>query len=137
MPKYKTKKVRTAIKRRRTAIKAVPRDKRLLMRWARKGTPKDYEKLHAHVARSLLKMPSWVDMDTVKKLGKAGQMSLNTMIKEHKPERPSDEQAQYFGGKVVHKLTDALSWLIQEAGGTPSSRSAARCRPRSTNSTPA
>ena len=73
MPKYKTKKVRTAIKRRRTAIKAVPRDKRLLMRWARKGTPKDYEKLHAHVARSLLKVPDWVDMDTVKKLGKAGQ----------------------------------------------------------------
>jgi hypothetical protein len=120
MPKYKTKKVRTAIKRRRTAIKAVPRDKRLLMRWARKGTPKDYEKLHAHVARSLLKVPDWVDMDTVKKLGKAGQLGLNTMIKEHKPERPSDEQAQYHGGKVgeaVHKLTDALSWLVQEAGG--------------------
>ena len=120
MPKYKTKKVRTAIKRRRTAIKAVPRDKRMLMRWARRGTPKDYEKLHAHVARSLLKVPDWVDMDTVKKLGKAGQLGLNTMIKEHKPERPSDEQAQYHGGKVgeaVHKLTDALSWLVQEAGG--------------------
>ena len=59
-------------------------------------------------------------MDTVKKLGKAGQMGMNTMIKDHGPERPSDEQAQYHGGKVgyaVHKLTDALSWLVQEAGG--------------------
>ena len=72
MPKYKTRKVRAAIKRRKAALEAVPRDKRLLMRWARKGTPKDYEKLHKHVARSLLKVPEWVDMDTVKKLGKAG-----------------------------------------------------------------
>ena len=45
MPKYKTKKIRTAIKRRNAAVKAVPRDKRMLMRWARKGTAKDYEKL--------------------------------------------------------------------------------------------
>ena len=49
MPKYKTRKIRAAIKRRKAALQTVPRDKRLLMRWARKGTPKDYEKLHKHV----------------------------------------------------------------------------------------
>ena len=45
MPKYKTRKIRAAMKRRNAAVKTVPRDKRMLMRWARKGTAKDYEKL--------------------------------------------------------------------------------------------
>ena len=39
------------------------------------------------------------------------------MIKNQTPERPSDEQPQYFGGKIVHKVTDALSWLISTLGG--------------------
>ena len=117
MPKYKTKKVRAALKRRKSAIKAVPRDKRLLLRWARTGTPKDYEKLNKLANRSLLEVPNWVDMETVKKLGKAGQLGLNQMVKDQKPERPSDEKAHYLGGKMMHKVTDALSWLISVAGG--------------------
>ena len=114
MPKYKTKKVRTAIRRRTASIKAVPRDKRQLLRWVRTGTPKDYEKLNKLASRKLLEVPEWVDMDTVKKLGKVGQIGLNKMVKDQKPERPSDEQAHYLGGKFMHKVTDALSWLISE-----------------------
>ena len=117
MPKYKTKKVRTAIRRRTASIKAVPRDKRQLLRWVRTGTPKDYEKLNKLASRKLLEVPEWVDMDTVKKLGKVGQIGLNKMVKDQKPERPSDEQAHYLGGKFMHKVTDALSWLISEVGG--------------------
>lgn len=117
MPKYKTKRVRAAIKRRKTAIKAVPRDKRQLLRWVRTGTPKDIEKLNQFARRKLLDVPKWVDMDTVKKLGSAGKMGLNKMVKDQKPERPDDEQAHYIGGKAMHKVTDAISWLISEAGG--------------------
>ena len=84
MPRYKTKKVRAALKRRKAAIKVVPRDKRQLLRWARTGTPKDYEKLNKLANRKLLEVPKWVDIDTVKKLGKAGQMGLNKMVKDQK-----------------------------------------------------
>ena len=117
MPKYKTRKVRAAIKRRAAAIKTVPRDKRQLLRWVRKGTPKDYQKLRDLAHRKLLSLPNWVDKDTIKQLGKAGQLGLNKMVQDQKPERPSDEAPKYLGGKLMHKVTDALSWLVQEAGG--------------------
>ena len=68
MPKYKTRKIRAAIKRRNAAVKAVPRDKRMLMRWARKGTAKDYEKLRAFADKHISDAPRWVDPDTLEKL---------------------------------------------------------------------
>ena len=46
MPKYKTRKRAKAQKRRRRMVAAVPRDKRILMRWAAEGTEKDYTKLN-------------------------------------------------------------------------------------------
>ena len=112
MPKYKTRKIRAAIKRRNAAVKAVPRDKRMLMRWARKGTAKDYEKLRAFADKHISDAPRWVDPDTLEKLSKTGHRGLQELIKNQKPERPSDEQPSYVGGKIVHKVTDALSWLI-------------------------
>ena len=60
MPKYKTRKIRAAIKRRNTSVKAVPRDKRLLMRWARKGTAKDYQNLREFAGNHLKDAPNWV-----------------------------------------------------------------------------
>ena len=58
MPKYKTRKIRAAIKRRNAAVKVVPRDKRMLMRWARKGTAKDYEKLRAFAGKHISTHPT-------------------------------------------------------------------------------
>ena len=109
MPKYKTKKIRTAIKRRNAAVKAVPRDKRMLMRWARKGTAKDYEKLRELAGSSMKVAPRWVDPTTLEKLSKTGHRGLQELITNQKPERPDDEQPSYIGGKLVHKVTDALS----------------------------
>ena len=42
MPKYKTKKSRTAQRRRKATMQTVPRDKRILYRWARRGSINDY-----------------------------------------------------------------------------------------------
>ena len=112
MPKYKTRKIRAAMKRRNAAVKTVPRDKRMLMRWARKGTAKDYDKLRKLAGSKLLDAPRWVDPDTLEKLSKTDHRGLIELIKNQKPERPSDEQPSYVGGKIVHKVTDALSWLI-------------------------
>ena len=112
MPKYKTRKIRAAIKRRNAAVKVVPRDKRMLMRSARKGTAKDYDKLRELAGAKVQDAPNWVDPGTLEKLSKTGHRGLQELIKNQTPERPSDEQPQYFGGKLVHKVTDALSWLI-------------------------
>ena len=117
MPKYKTRKIRAAIKRRNAAVKVVPRDKRMLMRWARKGTAKDYDKLRELAGSKVQDAPNWVDAPTLEKLSKTGHRGLQELIKNQTPERPSDEQPQYFGGKIVHKVTDALSWLISTLGG--------------------
>jgi hypothetical protein len=65
MPKYKTRKIRAAMKRRNAAVKAVPRDKRMLMRWARKGTAKDYEKLRELAGSKIQEAPRWVDPTTL------------------------------------------------------------------------
>ena len=70
MPKYKTRKIRAAMKRRNAAVKAVPRDKRMLMRWARKGTAKDYEKLRELAGSKIQEAPRWVDPATLEKLSK-------------------------------------------------------------------
>ena len=112
MPKYKTRKIRAAMKRRNAAVKTVPRDKRMLMRWARKGTAKDYEKLRELAGSKIQEAPRWVDPTTLEKLSKTDHRGLQELIKNQKPERPSDEQPSYVGGGVVHKVTDALSWII-------------------------
>ena len=112
MPKYKTRKIRAAMKRRNAAVKTVPRDKRMLMRWARKGTAKDYEKLRELAGSKIQEAPRWVDPTTLEKLSKTDHRGLQELIKNQKPERPSDEQPSYVGGGVVHKVTDALSWMI-------------------------
>ena len=57
MPKYKTRKIRAAMKRRNAAVQTVPRDKRMLMRWARKGTAKDYEKLRELAGSKIQEAP--------------------------------------------------------------------------------
>ena len=54
MPKYKTKKARTAQRRRKATMQTVPRDKRILYRWARRGSINDYEKLNKLANRKLL-----------------------------------------------------------------------------------
>ena len=64
MPKYKTKKARTAQRRRKATMQTVPRDKRILYRWARRGSINDYEKLNKLANRKLLEAPSWVDVNT-------------------------------------------------------------------------
>ena len=117
MPKYKTKKVRTAQRRRKAALRTVPRDKRILYRWARRGSDKDYRHLNKIAHRHLLEAPEWVDIQTLKDLGKIGQQGMAELIKKQEPERPADEQAHYWGGKYVHKLTDALSWLFTQGQG--------------------
>jgi hypothetical protein len=117
MPKYKTKKVRTAQRRRKAALRTVPRDKRILYRWARKGSDKDYLHLNKIANRHLLEAPEWVDVQTLKDLGKIGQQGMSQLIQKQEPERPADEQAHYWGGKYVHKLTDALSWLFTQGQG--------------------
>ena len=33
------------------------------------------------------------------------------------PQRPADDQPDYWGGKYVHKVTDALSWLFSQMQG--------------------
>lgn len=117
MPKYKTKKTRTAQRRRKNAVRAVPRDKRVLMRWARRGSEKDYERLNALANRHLLDAPSWVDVDTLKDIGKVGQVGMSKMLHKQEPQRPADDQPDYWGGKYVHKVTDALSWLFSQMQG--------------------
>ena len=117
MPKYKTKKARTKERRRKATLQTVPRDKRILYRWARRGTDKDYAKLNSLANRKLLDAPSWVDVSTVKDLGKVGQQGMSQLIHKQQPERPADDQPDYWGGKYVHKLTDALSWLFTQAQG--------------------
>ena len=117
MPKYKTKKTRTAQRRRKNAVRAVPRDKRVLMRWARRGSEKDYERLNALANRHLLDAPSWVDVDTLKDIGKVGQVGMSQMLHKQEPQRPADDQPDYWGGKYVHKVTDALSWLFSQMQG--------------------
>ena len=59
MPKYKTRKRAKAQKRRRRMVAAVPRDKRILMRWALEGTDKDYKKLNELARRRMLDAPEW------------------------------------------------------------------------------
>ena len=117
MPKYKTKKARTAQRRRKATMQTVPRDKRILYRWARRGSDKDYEKLNSLANRKLLDAHSWVDVNTVKDLGKVGQQGMSQLIHKQQPERPSDDQPDYWGGKYVHKVTDALSWLFSQMQG--------------------
>jgi len=117
MPKYKTKKARTAQRRRKNAVRAVPRDKRVLMRWARRGTEKDYSRLNALANRHLLEAPDWVDVETLKDIGKVGKVGLSQMLHKQEPQRPDDEAPNYWGGKYVHKVTDALSWLMSMMQG--------------------
>ena len=117
MPKYKTKKSRTAQRNRKAAVRTVPRDKRVLMRWARRGTEKDYQRLNSLANRHLLDAPSWVDVDTLKDIGKVGQMGFSELIHKQEPVRPADDQPDYWGGKYVHRLTDALSWLFSQLQG--------------------
>ena len=80
MPKYKTKKSRTKERRRKATLQTVPRDKRILYRWARRGTDKDYAKLNALANRKLLDAPAWGDVSTVKDLGKVGQQGMSQLI---------------------------------------------------------
>ena len=117
MPKYKTKKSRTAQRNRKAAVRTVPRDKRVLMRWARRGTEKDYQRLNSLANRHLLDAPSWVDVNTLKDIGKVGQMGFSELIHKQEPVRPADDQPDYWGGKYVHRLTDALSWLFSQLQG--------------------
>ena len=93
MPKYKTRKIRAAIKRRNAAVKVVPRDKRMLMRWARKGTAKDYDKLREMAGTKVQDAPNWVDPGTLEKLAQ-GPPGID---QEPDARAPSDEQPQYFG----------------------------------------
>ena len=133
MPKYKTKKSRTAQRRRKNAVRAVPRDKRVLMRWARRGSDKDYARLNALANRHLLDAPSWVDVDTLKDIGKVGQVGMSKMLHKQEPQRPADDQPDYWGGKYVHKVTDALSWLFSQMQGGKDSllvRGAGAVRPQ-------
>ena len=99
MPKYKTKKSRTAQRRRKNAVRAVPRDRRVLMRWARRGTEKDYERLNALANRHLLDAPSWVDVNTLKDIGQVGAKGLSELLHKQQPVRPADDQPDYWGGK--------------------------------------
>ncbi len=100
-------------------MQTVPRDKRILYRWARRGSINDYEKLNKLANRKLLEAPSWVDVNTLKDIGKVGHAGMSQLIRKQQPQRPEDDQPDYWGGKYVHKLTDALSWLFSQAqGGT-------------------
>ena len=93
-------------------MQTVPRDKRILYRWARRGSINDYEKLNKLANRKLLEAPSWVDVNTLKDIGKVGHAGMSQLIRKQVPQRPEDDQPDYWGGKYVHKLTDALSWLF-------------------------
>ena len=78
MPRYTTRRKRRTKTDRKRIQKALPRDRRKLLRWAVRQGPKDYEWL-CHTARRLLEtadVPAYIDKDALSTIASADKPSM-------------------------------------------------------------
>ena len=104
MPRYSTRaKKKPAARKVRKYAKRLPRDPRKLLRWAAKGSLKDYEKLAALAKKMRRSLPAYIDGVAFEKLMHVDRL---TMIEEI---QASEEHGGSAGG-----FLDAVNWLLDK-----------------------
>ena len=116
MPSYRTREVKPKRKqtKQRGTTKGFPRDARTLLRWAGRGSVKDYSRLAEAAKRMRNSLPAYIDGVAFEKLTHVDRL---LMIEEIQASEQHDISA---GGFI-----DGLSWLLDKVPGS------GRCRPRS------
>ena len=104
MPHYRSRSKSRERKEQKRVRKKIPRDKRKLIRWAAKGTKKDYEKLRKHANKILLggKLPGYIHPLAMEDLGNATRATLIGAL--HHPD-------SHLGGGLTDGLAHALDWV--------------------------
>ncbi|MAD44257.1 MAG: hypothetical protein CMH98_04555 [Oceanospirillaceae bacterium] len=100
MPRYTSRKKRTATRKRNAVRAQLPRDKRQLAHWAVRGTDADYAKLRRHAETALQEAPSYVSREAQEQLRTVTRRSMLQNIYAEPP-----------GGSW---FSDGLSWLIDQ-----------------------
>ena len=105
MPSYRTRARKKGPKKLKKKKGNFTRDPRKLLRWAARGTNKDYEKLRAMAKKARAELPAYIDGVAFDKLAAANRTRMMSAMIE---ELQDAEEHNISGGF----FTDALSWLL-------------------------
>ena len=136
MPRYTTRRKKQKKNAQKRIQKALPRDRRKLLRWAVRQGPRDYEWLRRTARRVLdtTDVPAYIDKDALESIASAdkpsmvkailGQGAVDYDVPAFNFQSQDMAQAQAdqvrtarhrVGGWVGHAITDGLSWLLDKA----------------------
>ena len=100
MPKYTSRKKAAAKRQRKTIGKSISKDKRILKRWAARGSPADYTKLRRYATKYAQKAPDYVSKEALEQLATTDRRRML-------------ESLHNDGGAVqaANEFIDALAWV--------------------------
>jgi len=103
MPTYRSRTTKAPKRKTRKYPKRLPRDPRKLLRWAARGTEKDYEKLRQLARKARHSLPSHIDRDAFARLQNVDRLRFIDEIQAHEQH---DVSAGFF--------LDGINWLLDK-----------------------